>query len=287
MRLVTAVIAALIVLFASSCAFVVNEGQSAILIQFGRIVNAGFKPGLHFKLPAPLQQVLRFDRRILTLDSAPERYLTSEKKDVSVDFYVKWRVADASTYYTAVVGDETRAQQRLGPIVKDGLRTAINSRTLQDVVSSARSDLTQALVQAANRDAESLGIEIVDVRIKRIDLPEESQVLRSVYDRMRSERKQVADSLRAEGSEAYERIKANADREAQVLKAEANRDSSKTRGEGDAKAAEIYASAYGRDPEFYAFYRSLEAYREALTTTNGVLVLDPKSEFLRYMQESK
>jgi len=287
MRLVTAVIAALIVLFASSCAFVVNEGQSAILIQFGRIVNAGFKPGLHFKLPAPLQQVLRFDRRILTLDSAPERYLTSEKKDVSVDFYVKWRVADASTYYTAVVGDETRAQQRLGPIVKDGLRTAINSRTLQDVVTSARSDLTQALVQAANRDAESLGIEIVDVRIKRIDLPEESQVLRSVYDRMRSERKQVADSLRAEGSEAYERIKANADREAQVLKAEANRDSSKTRGEGDAKAAEIYASAYGRDPEFYAFYRSLEAYREALTTTNGVLVLDPKSEFLRYMQESK
>ncbi|HEV7489465.1 MAG TPA: protease modulator HflC [Rhodanobacteraceae bacterium] len=287
MRIVTAVIAALIVLFASSCAFVVNEGQSAILIQFGRIVDAGFKPGLHFKLPAPLQQVLRFDRRILTLDSAPERYLTSEKKDVSVDFYVKWRVADPSTYYTAVVGDETRAQQRLGPIVKDGLRTAINSRTLQDVVSSARSDLTQALVQAANRDAQSLGIQIVDVRIKRIDLPEESQVLRSVYERMRSERKQVADSLRAEGNEAAERIRANADREAQVLKAEANRDASKTRGEGDAKAAEIYASAYGRDPDFYAFYRSLEAYREALTTPNGVLVLDPKSEFLRYMQESK
>jgi len=287
MRLVAAVIAVLVVLVASSCVFVVNEGQTALLVQFGRIIDTGFKPGLHVKLPAPLQQVLRFDRRILTLDSAPERYLTSEKKDVNVDFFVKWRIADPSTYYTSVAGDETRAQQRLGPIVKDGLRNAINSRTLQEVVSSARSDLTQALVQAANRDAESLGIQIVDVRIKRIDLPEESSVLRSVYERMRSERKQVADSLRAEGNEAAERIRANADREAQVLKAEAYRDAGKTRGEGDAKAAEVYASAYGRDPEFYGFYRSLEAYREALTTQNGVLVLDPKSEFLHYMQESK
>jgi membrane protease subunit HflC len=287
MRLVTAVIAVLIVLFASTCAYIVNEGQSAILVQFGRIVEAGVKPGLHFKLPAPLQQALRFDRRILTLESAPERWTTSERKDVSVDFFVKWRVSDPSTYFTSVGGDETRAQQRLTPIVKNGLRTAINSRTLQDVVSSARSDLTQALVQAANRDAENLGIQIVDVRIKRIDLPEESLVLRSVYERMRSERKQVADALRAEGNEAALRIKSNADRQAQVLKAEAYRDAAKTRGEGDAKAAEIYAAAYGRDPEFYAFYRSLEAYRDALTTQNGVLVLDPKSEFLHYMQESK
>jgi membrane protease subunit HflC len=287
MRVVTAIIALLIVLLASSCVFVVNEGQSAILLQFGRIVEAGLKPGLHFKLPAPLQQALRFDRRILTLDSTPERYQTSERKDVSVDFFVKWRIADPSKYYTAVAGDETRAQQRLSPIVRNGLRTAINSRTLQDVVSSARSDLTQALVQAANRDAENLGIQIVDVRIKRIDLPEESQVLRSVYERMRSERKQVADALRAEGNEAAERIKSNADREAQVLKAEAYREAAKIRGEGDAKAAEIYASSYGRDPEFYAFYRSLEAYRSSLTTRNGVLVLDPKSEYLRYLQDSK
>jgi membrane protease subunit HflC len=286
MRVATAVIAVLVVLIASSSAFIVNEGQTAILLQFGRIVDTGYKPGLHFKLPL-VQQVLRFDQRILTLDSAPERYLTSEKKDVNVDFYVKWRIADPSTFYTAVAGDETRAQQRLGPIIKDGLRTAINSRTLQDVVSSARSDLTQGLVKAANVDAENLGIEIVDVRIKRIDLPEESLVLRSVYARMQSERKQVADALRAEGNEAAERIRANADREAQVLRAEAYRDASKTRGEGDAKAAEIYASSYGRDPEFYGFYRSLEAYRDALPTQNGVLVLDPKSEFLHYLQESK
>jgi membrane protease subunit HflC len=287
MRIATAIIAVLIVLFASTCAYVVNEGQSAILLQFGRIVEAGVKPGLHFKLPTPLQQVQRFDRRILTLDSAPERWQTSERKDVSVDFFVKWRISDPSTYYTSVGGDETRAQQRLTPIVKNGLRTAINSRTLQEVVSSARTDLTQALVQAANKDAENLGIQIVDVRIKRIDLPEESLVLRSVYERMRSERKQVADALRAEGNEAALRIKSNADRQAQVLKAEAYRDAAKTRGEGDAKAAEIYAGAYGRDPDFYAFYRSLEAYRDALTTQNGVLVLDPKSEFLRYLSESK
>jgi membrane protease subunit HflC len=287
MRLATAIVAVLIALFASTCAFIVNEGQSAILLQFGRIVEAGLKPGLHFKLPTPLQQVQRFDRRILTLDSAPERYQTSERKDVSVDFFVKWRIADPSTYYTAVGGDETRAQQRLAPTVKNGLRTAINSRTLQEVVSSARTDLTQALVQAANKDAENLGIQIVDVRIKRIDLPEESLVLRSVYERMRSERKQVADALRAEGNEAALRIKSNADRQAQELKAEPYRDAAKTRGEGDAKASEIYAGAYGRDPEFYASYRSLEAYRDALTTQNGVLVLDPKSEFLRYLSESK
>ena len=287
MRAATAIVAVLIVLFASTCVFIVNEGQSAILLQFGRIVEAGLKPGLHFKLPTPVQQVQRFDRRILTLDSAPERYQTSERKDVSVDFFVKWRVADPSTYYTAVGGDETRAQQRLAPTVKNGLRTAINSRTLQEVVSSARTDLTQALVQAANKDAENLGIQIVDVRIKRIDLPEESLVLRSVYERMRSERKQVADALRAEGNEAALRIKSNADRQAQVLKAEAYRDAAKTRGEGDAKAAEIYAGAYGHDPDFYAFYRSLEAYRDSLTTQNGVLVLDPKSEFLRYLSESK
>ena len=287
MRIVTAVVAAIVVLIASSCVFVVSEGQTAILLQFGRIAATGLKPGLHFKLPAPLQQVLRFDQRILTLDSAPERYQTSERKDVSVDFFVKWRIADPSSYYTAVGGDETRAQQQLAPIVKNGLLTAINSRTLQEVVSSARSDLTQALVKNADKSAENLGIQIVDVRIKRIDLPEESSVLRSVYDRMRSERKQVADALRAEGNEAAERIKADADREARVLKAEAERQATKTRGEGDAKAAEIYASAYGRDPEFYGFYRSLEAYRDALTTPNGVFVLDPKSEFLHYLQESK
>jgi modulator of FtsH protease HflC len=241
---------------------------------------------LHFKIPL-MQQALRFDSRLQTLDAAAERYLTSEKKDVNVDFVVKWKISDPTTFYTAVAGDQDRAQQRLGPTVKDGMRTAINSRTLKEVVSSARSDLTDTLVKNANLKAKNLGIEIVDVRIKRVDLPEASSVLRSVYERMRSERKQVADALRAEGNEAAERIRSDADRQVQVIKAEAYREAQTGRGEGDAQAAKIYAASYGKDAEFYAFYRSLEAYREAFKPDNGVLVLDPKSEFLRYMQSSK
>jgi membrane protease subunit HflC len=283
---IISIVIAAIILLAVNSVFIVSEGQTAILLQFGRITEAGFKPGLHFKLPL-VQQALRFDRRLQTLDAAAERYLTSEKKDVNVDFVVKWRISDSAKFYTAVAGDQDRAQQRLAPIVKDGMRTAINSRTLKEVVSSARSDLTDSLVQTANKAAMNLGIDIVDVRIKRVDLPEESSVLRSVYERMRSERKQVADALRAEGNEAAERIRSDADRQVQVIKAEAYREAQTGRGEGDAEAARIYASSYGKDAEFYAFYRSLEAYREAFTPANGVLVLDPKSEFLHYLQDSK
>ncbi len=286
MRPIISIVIAAIILLAVNSVFIVSEGQTAILLQFGRITEAGFKPGLHFKLPL-VQQALRFDRRLQTLDAAAERYLTSEKKDVNVDFVVKWKISDSSKFYTAVAGDQERAQQRLAPIVKDGMRTAINSRTLKEVVSSARSDLTDSLVQTANKAAMNLGIDIVDVRIKRVDLPEESSVLRSVYERMRSERKQVADALRAEGNEAAERIRSDADRQVQVIKAEAYREAQTGRGEGDAEAARIYASSYGKDAEFYAFYRSLEAYREAFTPANGVLVLDPKSEFLHYLQDSK
>jgi len=286
MRTATAVVLALLVLLGINSAFVVSEAQTALLLQFGRIVKSGYEPGLHFKVPL-IQQVRHFDKRVLTLDSAPERYLTSEKKDVNVDFVVKWRIVDAGKYYTAMAGDEQRAQQRLGPIVKEGMRTAINSRTLQQVVSSARSDMTAGLVLGANRASQNFGVEIIDVRIKRVDLPEESAVLRSVYERMRSERKQVADSLRAEGEEAAERIRAEARREMQVIKADAYRDAQKTRGEGDGEAAKIYASAYGGDPEFYAFYRSLDAYRESFKGGNGVLLLDPESEFLRYLKSSK
>jgi membrane protease subunit HflC len=280
-------VAALIVAFvAANSAFVVNEGQTAILLQFGRIVETGFTPGLHFKLPL-IQQVQRFDKRVLTLDSAPERYLTSEKKDVNIDFFVKWRIADPSKFYVTVAGDENRAQQRVGPIVKEGLRTAVNSRTLQELVSGGRADVTQHLLTEANRATQGLGIEIVDLRIKRIDLPEDGTVIGSVYERMRSERKKVANQLRAEGSEAAKTIRADADRQVQVINAEAYRDAEKTRGEGDAQASQIYAAAFGRNAEFYAFYRSLEAYRNAFATQNGMLVLDPKSEFLRYLQESK
>jgi len=286
MRFASLVIALIIAFVAANCVFVVNEGQTAILLQFGRIVETGFTPGLHFKLPL-IQQVQRFDRRVLTLDSAPERYLTSEKKDVNIDFFVKWRIADPSKFYVTVAGDENRAQQRVGPIVKEGLRTAVNSRTLQELVSGGRADVTQHLLTEANRATQGLGIEVVDLRIKRIDLPEDGTVIGSVYERMRSERKKVANQLRAEGSEAAKTIRADADRQVQVINAEAYRDAEKTRGEGDAQASQTYAGAFGRNAEFYAFYRSLEAYRSAFATQNGMLVLDPKSEFLHYLQESK
>ena len=286
MRVPAVAVFVLALIVAASSIFVVNEGQTALLLQFGRIVQTGFAPGLHFKLPL-IQQVQRFDKRILTLDSAPERYLTSEKKDVNIDFFVKWRIVDAAKFYVSVAGNEPLAEQRVGPSVKEGLRTAVNSRTLQELVSGGRADVTQLLLTESNRKTEGLGIEIVDVRIKRIDLPEDGAVVGSVYERMRSERKKVANQLRAEGSETAKTIKADADRQAQVLSAEAYRDAQKTRGEGDGAASQVYAGAFGRDPEFYAFYRSLEAYRQSFATPNGVLVLDSKSEFLHYLQESK
>jgi membrane protease subunit HflC len=273
----TAPVVALLValLVAANSMFVVREGQTAILLQFGRIAHTGYEPGLHFRIPL-VQQVQHFDQRVLTLDSAPERYLTSEKKDVNIDFFVKWRISDPAKFFVAVAGDESNAQRLVVPIVKEGLRTAVNSRTLQELVSGGRADVTQHLVADANGKTQGLGIDVLDLRIKRIDLPEDGTVIGSVYERMRSERKKVASQLRAEGEEA-----------ARAIKAEAYRDAQKTRGEGDAAAAQIYAAAYGRDPEFYAFYRSLEAYKEALGGSNGTLVLDSKSEFLHYLQDSK
>ena len=281
---VIAVLAAIVV--AANSVFIVNEGQTAIVLQFGRIARTGFDSGLHFKIPL-VQQVQRFDKRVLTLDSAPERYLTSEKKDVNIDFFVKWRIADPAKFWVSVAGDEDRAGLRVMPNVKEGLRTAVNSRTLQELVSGGRADVTQHLISEANRAMGGLGIEIIDLRIKRIDLPEDGTVIGSVYERMRSERKKVANQLRAEGSETVKTLRADADRQAQVINAEAYRDAQKTRGEGDAAASQTYAGAFGRNPEFYGFYRSLEAYREAFAAQNGMLVLDPKSEFLHYLQDSQ
>lgn len=273
-------------LFVANCFFIVRESQNALVTQFGRIVKSGLEPGLHFKLPF-IQQVVRFDQRVLTLESAPERYLTSEKKDVNIDFFVKWRINDPAKFYTAVAGDPRRAEQRVSPIVKEGLRTAVNTRTLQKLVSMGRDDLTQPIVITANRATSGLGIEVVDLRLKRIDLPEDGTVIGSVYERMRSERMKVANQLRAEGSEAGKTIRADADRQALVVNSEAYRDAQKIRGEGDAEASMMYASAYGKNAEFYAFYRSLEAYRTTFAQPNGVMVLDQNSEFLRYLKNSQ
>lgn len=280
MKIAAGILAVLLVLLGFNSIYVVNEGQSALVLQFGRIVRTGDQPGLHFKLPL-LQQVVRMDKRILTLEAQPERYFTSEKKSVNVDFYVKWRIADNATYYRATSGNELQAIQRLTPIVKDALRYEFNARTLQELVTGGRKDITARVRRQTDAIArKNLGIAVVDVRIKRIDLPDE--VSESVYKRMRAERLQLANELRSTGLQMAETIKADADRQGQVIRADAERDAAKVRGEGDAQAAAVYAQAYGQDQEFFAFYRSLQAYRKAFADGKGVLILKPDSEFLRY-----
>ena len=283
MKPIAVVAALLLAILASSSAFIVRENELAVLFQFGAVQRTDYAPGLHFKLPL-VQNVRKFDRRILTLDNEPERYLTSEKKDVFVDFFVKWRILDVSKFYTASSGDEQLAAQRLAPIVRQALGREINSRKLQEVISAERSNVMEELRESANKAVAELGIQIVDVRIKRIDLPEE--VSDSVFRRMRAERTKVANELRSQGQEQSETIRADADRQRQVLLAEAQRDAQTWRGEGDAKAAAIYSRAYGEDAEFFAFWRSLQAYREAFRNKDGVIVLDPKSELFEYFGES-
>jgi modulator of FtsH protease HflC len=279
-------IAILVVAFlAMNSVYKVEEGQVAVRFQIGRMVEADILPGIHFKLPL-IQNVLKFDRRILSLDGQPERYLTSEKKDVNVDFFVKWRIADVRRYYQATAGNEFNAAQRLQPIVKETIRNEINQRTLRDVVAGERGNLAARFVEVSNRGAVELGVEIVDVRIKRIDLPEDGQVIASVFERMRAERLRVASALRAEGQEQSETIRSNADRQRVVIVAEAERDAQRMRGEGDALAADIYARAFGSDPEFFSFHRSMEAYRNAFADGQGVLVLDRDAEFLRYFENA-
>lgn len=281
------ILAVAVLLGAMGSVYVVNESQTAIVLNLGKVVRSGIEPGLHFKLPL-VEEVRKFDRRILTLDDAPERYLTSEKKDVSVDFFVKWRIEDVSTFYRAASGgNEDAAKLRLTPIIKDALRNQINRLTLQEVVSGGRVDLTARLLAETKDGAATLGISIVDIRIKRINLPEDSTILGSVFERMRAERTRVANQLRAEGSEGSDEIRSEAERERQVILAEAERDAQRLRGAGDAKAAELAAAAYGKDAEFYAFYRSLEAYRNAMADGRTTLVLDPDSEFLQYFGTEK
>jgi modulator of FtsH protease HflC len=285
MKTLLPIIILAVVFLGMNSVYVVQEGQVAVRFQVGRMVEADILPGIHFKLPL-VQNVLKFDRRILSLDGQPERYLTSEKKDVNVDFFVKWRIADVRRYYQATAGNEFNAAQRLSPIVKETIRNEFNQRTLQDVVAGERTNLAERFVEVSNRAAAELGVEIVDVRIKRIDLPEDGQVIASVFERMRAERLRVANALRAEGQEQSEMIRSHADRQRVVIVAEAERDAQMMRGEGDATAADIYARAFGTDPDFYAFHRSMEAYRAAFSDGQGVLVLDRDAEFLRFFENA-
>lgn len=275
----------LTVLFAivvRNAVFTVDAREHALKFQIGRIVKDDYEPGLHFKIPF-FENVVRYPNRILNYDEdSEERFLTGEKKNLIVDYFVTWRIVDPAQYYRAVNGDETSAQTRLAAIVKEGIKAAISQRTLQEVVSAERTELmAEMLVQVRERSPE-LGIEVVDVRVKRIDLSEE--VSESVYSRMRQERVRVARQLRAEGEEEFERIRADADRQRTVILAEADRDAERLRGAGDARASEVYASAYSKDRDFYAFYRSMQAYRESIGREQDVLVLQPDSDFFKFLQ---
>jgi len=277
------VLIAMALLVGLSSLFIVDERQLAIKFQLGEIVESNYEPGLHVKAPWPINNVRKFDKRILTLDTRPERFLTGEKKNVSVDFFVKWRIKHPAAYYTSFMGDERQAGLRLLQIVNNGLQLEFDKRTIKQVVADDRSVMMTDLTTKANNEVEPFGIEIVDVRIKQIELPDE--VLSSVYQRMRAERERIAKEHRAQGQEAAKGIQAVADRERTVLLAEAKRDAEISRGEGDALATEIYANAYGENQEFYAFYRSMTAYRAALANPSDVLVLEPNSEFFRYFSD--
>jgi membrane protease subunit HflC len=265
---------------ASMTLFTVNETEKAIKFKFGEIMKADYEPGLNYKIPI-INTVLKFDRRILTLDATPERFLTAEKKYVIVDSFVKWRIADVSRYFTATRGDERTAAQRLTQIMKDGLRREFGRRDLTDVVSADRNVIMDAVRIQTQEVAEGLGIEVVDVRIKRIDLPDD--VSNSVFARMRAERARVANDFRSRGREASERIRADADRQAAIIIAEAYRDAQRIRGAGDAQSADTYAQAYSADEDFYSFHRSLQAYRTAFRGRDDLFVLEPDSEFFRYL----
>jgi len=266
--------------------YVVREDQTAMVLNLGKVVRSDIKPGLHFKVPV-VESVRVFDRRLKVLATAPARYFTAEQKDVSVDFFAIGYISDVRAYYRATGGDASVADARLAPIITDSLRNQINSRSLQQLVSGDRSELIAGQLTGINEAVKGLGMQIIDLRIKQIDLPTDSQVISDVYERMRAQRKQEAAKLRAEGEEQSLTIRAQADRESTVIVAEAERDAQRLRGAGDAEAARIYGKAGSADPSFFSFYRSLEAYRNSMTDGNGVIVLDKNDPFLQYMKSEK
>lgn len=278
-----AVVAGLLII--GNSLYIVSATERAVLLRFGEVVNPDVSIGLHVKIPI-VHAVRKFDRRLITLDAPTERFLTIEKKPLDVDFYAKWRIRDTARFYTATSGDESRAQALLAQRIKTGLRNQFGERTVHDVVSGERESLmTELTAQLNSITQKEFGIEVVDVRVKRIDLPE--QVSQSVFDRMKSEREREAREHRSTGKELAEKIRASADRERVILEATAYREAETIRGDGDAKAAAIYAEAYKKDPEFYAFVRSLNAYRASFSSRSDIMLLDPKGDFFKYMNNQK
>jgi len=266
----------------NSTVYTVDERQKVIIARFGQVLRYDDKPGIHFKSPF-LDDARYFDSRILTLDAEPQPFLTMEKKYVVVDSFVKWRINDALKYYLTVGGQEFDARRRLEQVVNSGLRDEFGKRTVANVISTDRHTIMELLTTNTDREARKFGIEVLDVRIQRVDLPDE--VSQSVYQRMKAERSRIANELRAQGAEAAEKIRADAEREREVLLADAYRQAEKIRGEGDAKATSVYAGAYSRAPEFYSFYRSLSAYRESFKKKEDIMIVDPSADFFRYMKK--
>ena len=278
-----ALIVGLVVLYLSI--FVVKETQRAVKLEFGRVVQADVAPGLHFKIPI-VNDVKKFDARILTLDAAPQSYLTSEKKALTVDSFVKWRVSDVEKYFTTTGGDEERLRRLLIQRVDAGLRNEFGSRTVNEVVSGERDELMDKLTLQLNAiSLEELGVEVIDLRVKKIDLPPE--VSESVYNRMRTERERLAKELRAQGNEVAEKIRATADKEKTIILADAYRQAEETKGNGDAIATSTYANAYSNDPEFYDFTRSLKAYQSTFRIKYDIILINPDSDFFKYLYDSK
>lgn len=276
-------LAALLALVVGSI-FTVSERERAVMFQFGEIVRDDFKPGLYFKIPL-IQNVRKFDSRVLTLDSEPEEYLTSEKKNVLVDSYVKWRIENVARFFTATGGEVANANLRLAELIKNGLRDEFGKRTIQEVISGERAQIMDLLTVQANKLVKELGIQVVDVRIIRIEYA--ASISTSVYQRMEAERQRVAKDLRSRGAEAAEKIRADADRQRTVILAEAYRDAERTRGEGDATSSEIYAKSFSKNSEFYSFYRSLTAYKKAFADRSDIIVLKPDSDFFKYFNSAK
>lgn len=272
---------ALIVFIFSTATYTVDERETAIKFRFKEIVETDIQPGLHFKVPF-MNTVEKFSKLILTLDAQPDRFLTGEKKYVKVDFFVKWKIDNIDMFYRATRGDLARAQNRLESIMKDGLRNEFSTRTIQEAITGERGEIMTELREKAGESVKELGMIIVDARVSQIDFPE--SVSESVYERMRSERQRVAQDFRSRGKAEGERIRAIADREAVIIEANAYRDAEKIRGQGDAKSAEIYASAYQKDDEFYAFYRSLGAYRKSMGKGGDIMVIEPDAEFFKYFK---
>ena len=267
-----------------SSAFFVDEREKAIVFKFGEIVDSSLEPGLHFKIPF-INNVQFFDGRVQTMDAEPELYLTGEKKNLVVDSFVKWRISDVHQYYTRLQGRKSNARSRLSQRVNDSLRQEFGNRSVKDVISGDRGEIMKVVREAMATDAASLGIEIIDVRLKRVDL--DPAISERVYARMNAERERVAKELRAQGEEEAEKIRANADRERQIMLANAERDGQHQRGKGDAVATDIYARAFGKNREFYNLYRSLNAYKETFSSKDNLMVLDPSADFFRYFKQSK